>query len=160
MPPVRTRNTAAAEAVRWLMLAAGLVSIAACVLASAHHDLALARHQRDLALLEERDRLARLDRHGAFLDAVERRDPMVMSTLVRTQFDARSGLARGLPGSLERDATFWAHLEPVPAARPTAPRPDTLLARLAVHDRMRLRVIAVAAVLVLIGLLPTGAPRP
>ena len=144
---------------RWLFLAAGLVAIAATVLVSAHHDLERARHQRDLAFAAEREQLARLDRHEAFLDAVRTQDPTAMHAVTLTQFDANAGLAPPSPDPLApRDATFWAHLEPDPVARPAPPEPRSFLARLATDDRRRLWVIAAASVLVLIGLLPTAPP--
>ncbi|MEM1184702.1 MAG: hypothetical protein AAGI53_06825 [Planctomycetota bacterium] len=141
---------------RWFMLVAGLAAISASVLASAEHDLRLARHQRDVAFAAERDRLARLDRHDTFLEAVSRGDELLMHTLVRTQFEAGTGL--GADAGREREATFWAHLEPDPFARPAPPEPTSLLARIATDDRRRLWVIAIAGVLVLVGLLPSDAP--
>lgn len=154
-PPPTRRHRRAAEAGRWCFLVAGLAGIAALVLVSAHHDLNQARHQRDLAFAAERDRLTRLARHDEFLDAVAEGDELLMNTLVRTQFDARTGLADD-PGHAA-DATFWTHLEPEPVARPPEPRLRSLLERIATDDRRRLWVIAVAGLLVLIGLLPTDA---
>lgn len=154
-PPPTRRHRRTAEAGRWCFLIAGLAGIAALVLVSAHHDLNQARHQRDLAFAAERDRLVRLARHDTFLDAVAQGDELLMNTLVRTQFDARTGLAEDSGDTT--DATFWAHLEPDPSVRPTEPEPRSLLERVATDDRRRLWVIAVAGLLVLIGLLPTDA---
>ncbi|MEM7754734.1 MAG: hypothetical protein AAF297_03760 [Planctomycetota bacterium] len=165
---MRTRQTPSradrrtAEAGRWCFLAAGLAAIAAIVLVSAHHDLEHARHQRNLAFAAEHDHLARIDRHETFLNALAERDELLMHTLVRTQFDATTSLAAHPRAGDElgtADATFWNHLEPEPVARPAPPEPRSLLASLATDDRRRLWVIAVAGVLVLIGLLPT-TPAP
>ncbi len=153
---------------RWLLLFAGLAMIAAVILTSAHDDLLIARAHRDTALADERHRLERIHRHEQFLAAIRAEDPTLMRTLVQTQFHAGMGLSP-MPGGArpdhERDATFWAHLEPPPPEAPTTTlarygpftgRPDTLLVRLSTHERYRLWILAAASLCVLGGLLPAA----
>lgn len=145
--------------------------ISAVVLTSANDDLLVARAHRDAALADERHRLERIRRHEQFLIAIRAEDPTLMRTLVQTQFHAGMGLSP-MPGGSgpdrERDATFWAHLEPPPPqgsqsaaatlARygPFTDRPDTLLVRLSTHERYRLWILAAASLCVLGGLLPAA----
>lgn len=155
---------------RWLLLFAGLAMISAIVLTSANDDLLVARAHRDAAIADERHRLERIRRHKQFLAAIRAEDPTLMRTLVQTQFHAGMGLSP-MPGGSgpdrERDATFWAHLEPPPPhtpgrtatlARygPFTDRPDTLLVRLSTHERYRLWILAAASLCVLGGLLPAA----
>jgi hypothetical protein len=141
----------------WLFLIAGTALIAATLLIAAADDLAEANHQRRRALAAEAAHQERLERHAAFLDAVDRGEESVVRTLAATQLrmtaSGREPLA--LAGPTRVDASVFPGLEPPPMAAPSVRlRPDSLLGRLATGERSRLWLLAAGASMVFIGLLP------
>jgi hypothetical protein len=144
----------------WLFLLAGLAVLAATVLIPAYDDLAQARWQRDRALAIEQHRVQRLERYGAYLDALDRRDESVVLSLAAEQLNKvpvgrQPLLPPADPGT--RSASVFPMLEPEPLRLPTVQAQDSTLARLATGDRTRLWLIAGGALCVLLGVLPPAA---
>ncbi|MAY74846.1 MAG: hypothetical protein CMJ31_09080 [Phycisphaerae bacterium] len=145
----------------WLFLVSGLALAAAIVLIPAGHDLEKAERERDRAIHVEDHARERLRRYQLSLDAVNRGDPIYTEQL---RF-----MLRG-EGAPERDrllpatsGTLTAFDPVVPmanvergATRRTASR-TSILERWAEDPRARLWVIAVAAILILVGLMPSAA---
>ena len=147
----------------WLFLLAGLGLLAATVLIPAAEDLAEARNARDTALVLESLHEERFRRHAEYLDAVEARDPVVMRQLAARQFnrvpaDARPIIGAVVPASLP--ATVFSQLEPDPVPAPILDRSASTLSKLATGERSRLWLIAIGAVLVLVGIMPHARSDP
>lgn len=144
----------------WLFLIAGLAVVAATVLIPSGHDLKLARWERDRALAVERHRLERLERYGAYLDAVRRDDENVLLSLAATQLNVSP--ANHVPVGPLADVSMtsaspFPGLEPEPLNLP--PRPEagagsSYLERLTIGDTSRLWLLAIGVVCILFGLLP------
>ncbi|MFI4898097.1 MAG: hypothetical protein ACIARR_09745 [Phycisphaerales bacterium JB059] len=145
----------------WLLLLSGITLLAAALLIPAADELADARWQRDRTIALERAHLERLDRHRAYLDALAREDPALARALVASQLNLvpEDRAAIDLPAP-EPDADLFAALEPAPPVLPGRTGPDSTLARLALGPTSRLWLIAVGALLTLIGLLPEAPRRP
>lgn len=144
----------------WLFLIAGLVLLAAAVLIPAQQDLADARWRRDAALAHEHNRLERLERYQAYLDAVDSSDPQLVESLATSQL----GLVRkgGQPVDYTAspnmfDASVFRQLEPGAVTVSAPPTARSVLARLVSSRETRLWVIGFAAVCVLVGTLPRVA---
>lgn len=156
-PPSPLVRTLAGFDPGWLFLIAGTALISATLLIAAADDLAEANHQRDRALAAEAVHQERLERHAAFLDAVDRGDESVVRTLAATQLRmtaaGREPLA--LAGPSRVDASVFPGLEPPPVRQPQVRRrPESLLGRWATGERSRLWLLAAGACMVFIGLLP------
>jgi hypothetical protein len=141
----------------WLFLLSGLLLIASAVMIPASRDLARAHWRRDRVLLTEMHRLHRLTRHESYLGALLEGDDAVAYQLAATQL----GLARqgaeivNLPDNgPTANASVFASLEPPAIELPAFRETDTRLARLVNDERTRLWVLAIGAMLVLVGLLP------
>lgn len=141
----------------WLFLIAGLALLSAAVLIPAEQDLADARWRRDLALAHETNRLERLERYRAYLDALERNDAEVIESLAASQLnlvraDAQLVDAATQPAAF--NASVFSQLEPGNVTVTAPPEHRSTLARLVTSRRTRLWVIGFAALCVLIGSLP------
>lgn len=129
--------------------------LVSALLVPAAHDLALARERRDRALALESHALARIDRHLAYLEALDRGDPDLIRALAASQLNlipaGRSALiAPGRPV----DVDLFGAIEPVLTPFAEARREPTLLERVTLGGTARLWVVAVAAVVMLVGILP------
>ncbi len=141
----------------WLFLVGGIVLIGATVLIPAHEDLRRAHHERDVALAVETHRLERLERYGAYLDALRREDPVVVRSLAATQLNLIPiGMATvaSPEASASRPASVFPALEP-PAPDLPEHRPiDSTLASWTAGNATRLWLLAGGVMCLLIGLLP------
>lgn len=146
----------------WLFLLSGLTILSATVLIPAYDDLAEARWQRDRAVAIERHRLERLDRYGAYLDAVQRGEESVVLALAAEQLNKVPVGWRPLtpvadPGL--RGASVFPALEPPPLRVEPREKTDSMLARLAMGERSRLWMLVGGAMSVLLGVLPPATRR-
>ena len=146
----------------WLYLLAGLMLMAAGVLIPAKRDLDRALWRRDRALRVEMHRLERLTRYETYLGALMDRDETVIRQLASTQLGLAPADAEVLMlvrGGEAENASVFGALEPPPPVLPEPHEVDSMLARLAGStgdNRPSLWLLAVASLLVLIGLLPAG----
>ncbi len=141
----------------WLFLLPGIVLIAAAVLIAAEDDLYEAKFRRDGALAIEARHAERVERYAAYLDAVKRRDPTVMRSLVVGQLNSEfTDLVEArLPGVPVYDSTeVFASLEPPDPALAHRERVDSVLARWATDNGSRVWLLASGALCVFVGLLP------
>ncbi|MEZ6243931.1 MAG: hypothetical protein R3B57_12915 [Phycisphaerales bacterium] len=140
----------------WLLLLSGVMLLAAALLIPASDDLADARWRRDRALAVERGVLDRLERHEAFLAALERGDPVLLDSLAETQLNlVRAGREPVAIGPRTPAAAGpLASLEPPATELPERVRVDSTLAGWATDETGRLWLIAAGAALVMVGLLP------
>jgi hypothetical protein len=146
----------------WLFVIAGLGVLASTVLIPAIEDLEEARWQRDRAIAIERHRLDRLERYGAYLDAVMRGEESVVLALAAEQLNRVPAGSRPLipvADPARRSASVFPSLEPPPLKVPPRVKTDSLLARLATGESSRLAMLVLGAMCVLIGVLPP-ASRP
>lgn len=146
----------------WLFLLAGLGLLGATLLLPAGYDLALARHQRDAAMLEADRREARVARYAAYLEALERQDPLLIRHLAAVHLNLLPVGVEPLPGS---PPITLLDTDPLPAMEPAAvragpmPEPRSRLEGWAVDPRARLWLLAGGSLCVLIGLLPPASRR-
>lgn len=143
----------------WLFLVAGLALMAAGVLIPAGRDLDNALWRRDRVLTAEMHRLERLTRYETYLDALRQRDETVVRQLATTQLGLTpvdSEVLLLVSDGEAEDASVFRALEPDPLRLPELRETNSLLARLANGEQPRLWLLAVASMLVLIGLLPAG----
>src|SRR5688572_11522684 len=101
----------------WLFVIAGLGVLASTVLIPAIDDLEEARWQRDRAVAIERHRLERLERYGAYLDAVMRGEESVVLALAAEQLNrVPAGRQPLIPVTepARRSASVFPSLEPPP----------------------------------------------
>ena len=142
----------------WLFLIAGLVLLTATVLIPAYDDLDDARLYLKRAQAAEDHRIARLERHRNYIDALDRGDEALILSLAAMQLNKaplgtlllQSG---GDPST--RSASVFPALEPPPLVLPT--KQDTeqsMLHSLATGDLTRLGLIGFSSLCILIGLLP------
>ncbi|MEM8756314.1 MAG: hypothetical protein AAGF47_00850 [Planctomycetota bacterium] len=152
----------------WLFLLAGLAATGALVLIPAAESLEPAHYQRDAALTWEHERLDRLARHRAYLDAVRERDPAVirqLRILHLNRFPAGLEPIGGVEGAATAapiSASVFEKLEPEALPRPEPPataEDRSRLAAWAVGERSRLWLAGAAGLCLLIGLLPAGRVR-
>lgn len=144
----------------WLLLLSGVTLLASALLIPAADELAHARWQRDRTIALERAHLERLDRHRAYLDALERGDEALARSLVTTQLNLIPEDHAPLDLDGPPDADVFAALEPAPPTLPVRTTHDSTLSRLALGPSSRLWLIAVGALLTLVGLLPPSVSRP
>jgi hypothetical protein len=133
------------------------VLVAAAVLIAAEDDLYAARFQRDGALAIERRHAQRVERYEAYFQAVQRRDPTVVRSLLAGQLrESPTDLVEEhLPGVPVFDpGPVFASLEPPEAEVPSRVRVDSVLARWATDDTSRVWLMASGAMCVFVGLLP------
>lgn len=146
----------------WLFVLAGLGLLASTVLIPAIDDLEEARWQRDRALAIEAHRIERLERYGAYLDALMRGEEAVVLSLAAEQLNrvpaGREPLTP-VQDPARRSASVFPALEPPPLNVPPRVKPDSLLSRLAMGESSRLAMLVVGAMCVLVGVLPP-ATRP
>lgn len=147
----------------WLFLFAGAVLLISTVLIPAMDDLAEAKWERDRALAVERHRTKRLENYAAYIDAIKRRDPTLVQWLAATQLNLMptdKQIILPEPELLAHGGAPFGDLEPPPELVRDPVLPDSILHRLATNERVRLWVIAIGAMSMLVGLLPTGKRRP
>lgn len=150
----------------WLFLIAGLAMIASAVLIPASEALKEARYARDRTLVTEAHRIARLDKHRAYLEALDERQPALIAQLKAIQLNQYPEGMRPL-GELDLDpgrasASVFGMLEPPLPEMPAEPRhraERSMLADLATGDPSRLWVIAGGGLCVLLGVLPPSRAR-
>jgi hypothetical protein len=142
----------------WLFLVSGLALLSAAMLIPAVDDLHEARWLRDRARVFERHRLERIQRHEEYLDALKEQDQTLGLALAASQLNQITADRAPLSGDqLEQPtggASVFPALEPDPMGLPIRPVTDSTLHRLVTGDRTRGWVLAIAGVLILIGLLP------
>jgi hypothetical protein len=141
----------------WLFLIGGLVLLAATLLIPAFDDLHEVRWQRDRALAVEEHRLARLERYGNYLGALEREEPALIMSLAASQLnqipEGREAILEA-PLDASSSASVFGALEPAQARLPERRRVGSLLERLATGERTRPWLFAAAGVCLLVGVLP------
>jgi len=160
VPPPR-RNLADALDPGWLFLIAGLAILSATTLIGGADELARTRLARDRALTLRDLHAERIDRHEAYLAAIESHDPVVIESLVLTQLNAAPAGAHPIPGQtlpVARSASVFPALDPDPVPAPKLEHNGSLLERLATGSRTRLGLIASGGILLLLGLLPRARP--
>ena len=135
--------------------------IASAVLIPASEALTEARYARDRALVTETHRVARLDKHRAYLEALDERQPALIAQLKAIQLNQYPDGMRPL-GELSLDpgrasASVFGMLEPPVPEMPAEPRHRTersMLANLATGDPSRLWFLAGGGLCLLLGVLP------
>ena len=143
----------------WLFLVAGLAILSATVLIPAQDDLAEARLQRERAEAFETRATARLERYSDYMDALQRRDETLVTSLVATQLNMSPAgrVVHPLAGDPDVfDASVFRDLEPAPTPMPELHLADTALRRLTTGRTSRLWMIAGGAMCLLIGLMPAA----
>lgn len=163
-PPTRSGPTAPRAGVDlgWLFLLPGIVLIASAVLIAAEDDLYQARFQRDQAIAIEGRHAQRVERYQAYLEAVRRRDPTVVRSLVAGQLNSAPTdmIEERLAGLPVYDSNeVFASLEPPEAVPAQRERTNSVLARWATDDSSRVWLLASGALCVFVGLLPPISPR-
>lgn len=142
----------------WLFLIAGLGILGATLLVPAADDLDEAQWKRDVALVYEQHRQARIERYEGYLDAIKKEEPQLVTALAASQLgqmpDDR-GLITARNDSRVRNVSVFPALEPPAMSLPAPRQPvDSILTRLAMGTTSRLWLIAVGAVCVLLGMMP------
>ena len=144
----------------WLFLVAGLALLSATMLIPAVDSLNEARWLRDRARVFEEHRLQRIARHEEFLAALREQDPTLGLALAASQLNQITADRAPLEGDqLEQiagGASVFPALEPDPIALPPKPVMDSTLHRLVTGEKSRSWILAIAGVLILIGLLPAS----
>lgn len=146
----------------WLFVIAGLGLLAATLLVPAFDDLHEVEWQRDRAVAVEGHRLERLDRYHEYLDALEREEPALIMSLAASQLNQIPvGRAAILDAPLDAtsSASVFAALEPPMTRLPERARSGSWLEWLATGDRTRPWLLGVAAVCLLVGVLPEAKRR-
>jgi len=145
----------------WLLLLAGVALLAAALLIPAADELSEARWQRDRTIALERAHLERLDRHRTYLEALLADDPGLARSLAVSQLNLvpEDRAAIDSVNVIEPSTDVFAALEPAPPVLPVHGSSDSTLARLALGSTSRLWLIAIGALLTLIGLLPQSPRR-
>lgn len=143
----------------WLFLIAGLALLASTILIPAAVELDEARLQRDRMYALERHARERVRRHWAYLQAVERQEPAVVLALAASQLNQiprDRTLLMPVPDMLTVPgrAAVLATLEPPGPTLPEPPASRSMLERLTTSEAVRPWLLVVAAVLVLMGVLP------
>lgn len=144
----------------WAFLLAGLGILGAAALIPAEAQLAEARHRRDRAIAYEQLHVERLDRHRAYLQALDRADPVVLRSLAASQLNlVPAGLSalHGVP--VDDSANVFVQLEPEAVASPELRQNDSRLAQLAMNSRTRAVLLIIGAVAVFAALLPAANRR-
>lgn len=146
----------------WLFIVAGLGLLSAVVLIPAQAERDEARWLRDRALAMEAHRKARLDRHEAFLKAVDEQQPALVMSLAAAQLNqipADRSPVGGVPEQGRTSASVFPALEPPALTTPERTSPNSRLYRWSMGERSRLWLIAGGALLVMVGLLPASRRR-
>lgn len=145
----------------WLLLLSGVALLAAALLIPAADELGEARWQRDRTIALERAHLERLDRHKTYLDALQSDDPALARALATSQLNLvpEDRAALDLINPAQANADVFGALEPEAPVLPTRSTLDSTLSRLALGPTSRLWLIAIGALLTLVGLLPPSAER-
>lgn len=142
---------------------AGLGILGATLLVPAADSLDEARWKRDVALVYEQHRQERIDRYQGFLEALDRKEPQLITALAASQLGQMPvdrGLISAINDSRVRDVSVFPALEPPPMVLPPQRKPvDSLLTRLALGPTSRLWLIAVGAMCVLLGMLPATSRK-
>lgn len=149
----------------WLFLMAGCAIIGATVLIPAKLDLDQAVWQRDRAIAIEGHRLERLERYGAYLDALRREDESVVLSLAALKLNKSPEDRVPLGPFIDpasTSASVFPALEPPPLELPPAPsqavrnpRASTL-ERWTTDETIRLWLIGAGVLCALVGLLPAA----
>lgn len=147
----------------WPMLVAALALIGSIVMVPALDDLGQARLRRDRALAVARYKEEQLILHERFLAALDSGDPHLAEALAATQLNlAPAGQVALIPASmfLAGNPSAFPALSAPPPDLPERQRAGSLLERLVLGERPRRITICVAAMLLLVGLLPPTRPKP
>jgi len=148
----------ASSATRWACFICGVALLAGAMFVPAREDLARVEHQRDTALAIEAHHEARIDRYDRALASIDRGDPDTMARLTHASLGLIPEHTEALvPSGAQRDPMLFELLEPEPFERPVYERDRSRFERLVLSETTRLWVIAGAALLALIGLLPRAA---
>ena len=144
----------------WLFAVAGLALIALTMLTPAWMDLERLRWQRDV-MAEQVEALGKQqDRHAAFLEAIDRHDPVVLEHLAYTQLRYKPSGVEILETAGPDSASISAWLsEPMPQVGRDLPEycpPDTRLTRLTTGPK-RLGLLAVGVICLAVSFWPKSA---
>jgi len=146
----------------WLFLLAGVAVLGATLLIPAGQDLDDARWLRDRALAIEAHRQQRLDRYQEYIEAIDRREPALITSLATSQLNkipVDRGVIPGLTNARNVNASVFPALEPDPLNLPERHLVESRLSKLASGERTRLWLIAGGAGCMLIGLMPASRRR-
>jgi len=144
----------------WLFLLAGGAILVATILIPASERTHDAQRQVEQARILAAHQSERLARYSAYLDALDRRDRTLITSLAATQLNLTPmGMRVALAGDPETFATapidVFGSIEPTLAPMPNNYTPvNSILGRLARGERSRLVLLAAAAMSILLGLLP------
>ncbi len=137
----------------------GLVLIVAAAVLPLRADLEWTTHQRNLALVQEQENLARNASYAQMIAAIDQKNPDTLRLLAQSNLGVIPADHNALvaPGA-KPDPMVFELLEPAPLTRPEfAPR-YSRLERLVMIPETRLWVIAGGMLLVLLGMLPQAKP--
>lgn len=146
----------------WLFLGAGITLVVAAALIPAFDDLADARYHRERALAMERYRLEKLATHTAYLSALETEDPTLLKNLAATQLNrAPAGDEILLLPARTNDAgrDVFTELDPAYIAPEPPAGVGSTLERWTLNPTSRLWLLALGVFCVLLGVLPSAAPK-
>lgn len=146
----------------WLFLVSGLALLAATVLIPAYDDLDEAKWMRERAGRIDGWRQEQLARHEEYLEALKRGDRALAESLVASQLNQIPKDKAPVPG-FEEARLSSANVFPALAPEPVS-LPEREVVRSRLHDwatgaTSRLWLIAIGAILVLVGLMPPGEKR-
>lgn len=155
-PETDPSDRLASSITRWVCLLSGVALLASAMILPAHEELARVEHQRDTALAIRAHHEARNARYQQALGSIDRGDPGTIARLTHASLGLIPASTRALvpEGGPLRDPMLFELLEPEPPATPRRDPSRSRLERLVLDPATRLWVIAGAALLTLIGLLP------
>lgn len=145
----------------WLFLLAGLAMLSAAALIPVSDDLALAEHQRNLALMLEDHNELRLDRYRGYLSSLDDPDETLLVSLAADQLRLiPPELSAVAPAAATANASVFSSLEPAALDVPPMPRNTSSLADLLGGGTARMAFLAFGGIAVLIGVFAPFAPDP
>ena len=139
---------------RWICFAVGLALLTSAMLIPAAEQRSIVEHQRDAALAAESVHLERLDNYRAALASIEAGDTDTIAMLAQADLNLVPESAAVITPAGPLDPMFFERLEPAPPSIAARPSPASKLERLVLSSQSRLWIIAGAALLTLLGLLP------
>jgi hypothetical protein len=150
----------ASEISRWAFFICGLILIIAAATLPLKADLDYTRHQRNLAMVIEKENAARNVSYQSMISAIESKNPDTLRLLAQSNMGLIPATHEALmiPGE-RQDPMVFELLEPAPFARPEFSPQYSRLERLVMVPKSRLWVIAGGIFLVLVGLLPAAKPK-
>ena len=141
---------------KWGAFLAGVALMIALALIPPAADLETIHRQRDRILAMEQTDLARIANYQAMIRAIDERDPDTVRLVLASELQLvpRGRTALVVPGRPD-DPRLFELLEPAPTPAPgVAPPARSALARLAVDDKGRLVLAAIACLALLWGVMP------